>query len=156
MIFPMAGNEWWIIVVAIAFALGIRLGIPLLMFRRTGRIADRVCREMVANDFGRMRMAVESNYMKSPVSMVQGILVMLPDRLNFFPVGKGEKVEVPLAMITGAKWPKPGWLSFGPVKRVEFITQERTYKFTVNSFIYPVFEAGLVKLNPGLAAPAGK
>ncbi len=152
----MAGNDWWIIVVAIVFAIGLRMGLPALMFKRTGRMADKLCRELVANSFGRMRMAVESSYVKSPISVVQGILVMLPDRLNFFPVGKGEQVELPLASITGAKWPKSGLLSLGPVKRVEFITPERSYKFTVNSFIYPVFEAGIAKLNPGLSAPAGK
>ena len=114
--------------------------------------AAEICQSLVKNNYPDVKMMLECTI--PAFTMPRGILVLLPDRLVYYPVEKGEKLEMPIDGIRGIKIKKSRFFGGGTVEIK--MDGSRIHKFRLGLYSSGIFRAVFQKVAPLLMMQEGR
>jgi hypothetical protein len=116
------------------------------------RKAERICRELVANNFQELRLVNDCRLSSGFVPDI-GILALLNDRMTFVSTLFDKRMEIPLTQITAVKVPKLSWIpNRSQTRQFEIQADGKKIKITMNMYIMNAWVTALEKSAPMLAA----
>ena len=130
--------------------IGVNIGVMWYVVANR-RKADAICRKLVTEQMSEIKMIAYATTAKTSRFNRRGLLVMLRDKLVFFPLGKGELLEMSFSLIQRAAWPGGIW-SIVPMRKLEIYINDQKLMFMIGRSIFAAWRAGIEKMAPSLAA----
>jgi len=127
------------------------IGVVILVSVLARRKRETICREFIDQHFAELKM-LNDVWLSSGFLPSTGLIALLRDRMVFVSTLFDKRVEIPLAEVTGIKFPKFSWPNRSQLRSFTILLGHRKIKLSMNQFIINAWRVAIEKSAPSLAA----